>query len=488
MLQICGIFRTACSSGSLLVNNEEKSNNRTPPSILRKTKKGSGSTGSKKVDFNSQTRARHTKPFPSEGCPENPSQFPMIEGGNDPDTSIIDILTLSSSLLEYDEEKKRNSTNSEKHLSDKSIVDELRDNGPQELKNIQTHEKINEEIAQSIQSKIDSIVISIFPEDSRSQKFSKHMIHNLFYNNKIINITKTRELENEAEIRRVRNEQLQHAHDATDAWLKRVSLSNLVLKWRNDIKEYYIENTFPALLFEEYLFAMTIKAENSCLAENEEDMHFTVTGDPQGRIDLLYSDFAKKLEIIYKVSFQSYQPYSFSALLFEQYLATNPDNFIAFDMSRPDMDDIFSSSIVILKEKFNTLLKSIINTLCLSTPLWQTCYLLWFDRKELFIAPNLEKMVLEKYRELYIESNKNNGQNGIALRQKLLGALPKDLSSIYFKEDSKTHQKTFKSRKDLENIVSSHKYNPLRGHSSFYREAKEALEILPKKEEKTITL
>lgn len=258
---------------------------------------------------------------------------------------------------------------------------------------------------------------------------------------------------------------LDQANAQLDQWLTKISLPDLVQYWRDNVKNYYSEKqTFHVKFFEKYLLAMTLKCENLTDASIDclKDAYCSITGTSDGNVSKLHKDFSTKLDIIKKCSLQHYQPNSFAALLFENYMATNPENFIVFNLEPKIMEDkdatmetekaaidVFSDYISQLHRTFATRLQIIINTLAAKTPLWQFWYIFWHHRHELLAQPNPNELTITIYTELLERSNQNEGQNGVVIAKQLLSELSGKLPSFFFKTDPATGDKVFKTREDL---------------------------------------
>ena len=187
------------------------------------------------------------------------------------------------------------------------------------------------------------------------------------------------------------------------------------------------------------------------------------------------------LNVMRSVAEQHYQKDSFAGLLFTHYLALH---YINNNLPVASSVENFHPDLKIF-EDFSSRLAEIINILPASIPLWQTWYMLWFHGQELLAQLNPHKQTIEKFEILYANSNKNNGQGGVTLSQKLMSALPTDLSSSYFKQDPKTQERLFKTRKELQQQVAYSHYNPANCiplFASSYHTASQTLEIFSQKE------
>ena len=431
--------------------------------------------GSGRVSFSHESH-RKERPLP-------PSLEDLLKAAQNSEKDFFD--DSAESLPRLSEGNTNSQNSGQSHSSTGSVHEELKDKGEEyELTNPDAHLIINEEVMQLITTQIHELIFADFSSDPKGYEFSTRIIRNNCYNKRNVNVTQSRKLVTEEEIRAQRIQELTPIHRAVTQWLQKVSLLKIVNTLRDQANKIYPSDKFAALFFERYLFAVLENARSLhsySSAQDTLESVFSCDNEEDNTVAAQHTRFSQKLLLLRQTFFQ---PHTFAAALFEQYLLTNIELFFAIAINKKEFDLEFSGKIITLQERFSKKLTATINILPASIPLSQTWYMLWLHGQELLAQEDPYQLTIKKFRLLFAASRQDNEQNSITLSNELMRQLPTDLSSCYFKKNPKTNEKTFTTREDMQQTVAWLKHIPFKcGYATFYRQTQETLEIFSRKEE-----
>lgn len=167
----------------------------------------------------------------------------------------------------------------------------------------------------------------------------------------------------------------------------------------------------------------------------------------------IYLSF-KKFEPILKDINEAVQHHcsinTFARIIFESYLI---EHIYALPIAKKEL--ALSKKINEIWQIFLIQLQPITQALRHSTPLWQIYYLVWHHGQELLAQTDPLEMTAAKLKTLYINSNKNDGQNGVAISNALSSQLIDHLPKSFFKKDPITKVDIFKTSDELMSDLAS---------------------------------